>query len=1557
MARQWKGKCALCANEISQAEDLALRDAALGIPRPAMCSKCEALEARGLKATPMSELTMNGEGPLRQSALGRFPLPAGQFELDDRQSGMKREWFAVQDKEIEELYQALLEENTPVIIAVAPTGSGKSTFLPYRLLMPDALPSNTFSRGRQMVITQPRRGATIEITGFVGGCLHGADVGVGHEIGYRVRGDHACDNRNRMVYVTDGTLINWIVRGELDRISLIILDEAHERSQNIDVILALLADRLPQFPHLKLLIVSATIDHEKFRDFFDQHLPGTLHCGIIQCSGSKPVGLDIHWRDPAQTPFDYKQGALRDLGKQVWINLADAMFELIKEMHFPSGNPQKKILRGDVLGFLHGAKPIQDACDRIAARLRSELPDVAIQTDVYPLYAAVPPKKREEAIGEKKDPRRLRVVIASNAAETSLTIDSLVHVVDSGFIKQTQWDPQLMEAPLLPIAHSQAGCRQRWGRVGRKSEGFAWTLYTKHQFYNVFRQDTVPEIQRAFLDGVLLQAKMAGADRLDKSNFPWLDAPDSQEIQRSLARLGKQGAIDKDGDLTASGIIAAKSGGADIQYSRFVADADRFGFGVEAATLLPFLNEGLSNLFPNSNDQNADETYLVQAAQDRLRNACQDDLELCLRVYQDWISVTELPENCGWHPPKLPKQLHAHLPNGFPTPTDLSAALKPIRSLTELQQFLNEHFNRNPRFQFWIENTKGALGNEIKATWSRRNGIDASVMTEIASKREETIRELGAKKKELEDREIDFAGLDRLRLVMARTLQDSLYVLPDDNETTTGSNQVYDQLYPEQNNSPKVEIGSDSCCRAITPKTILAPGKKRRGNQHQADSNDTILLASFVIAVPGNPIDQLVLLSDLAMANYFREAFPRPLVGSEEDLRHQHHQRLRKEFPPGTLVEGMVTGEIGEDFELKVLRKIGYGHKLPSRNVFSNSRKENTLDKKEMGFTFSKSRPSHNTVISRDQTEEETNTSAMAETIDEDPEYQPNQNQASIPQGTEASRSYTNEKFVARLQQFSTKDRPNRDSIIQAEVLRYTEIGTRPALLISAPPMAERFAAFQQRFGAGDRIEVRVIGQTPSFSAVQGLQVREESTNWETIIPSEELALLSQTALLHQIPIGTTIKVTIHSIDPKNEQVLLTNLPTLVDRMTGFEVEQSYQATVAFIEYGRNLIFVYVTFTTSDPKKGIILSAKSILHRDVYDVDGRVSLPFKIGQTLDVKVRAQEKVRGLRSSIKPDQKEMSTLKAQGITADGNYFRMSRKMDLTLLEALEDRLNLASSRRLVRSLFFSTNEIQVDIQADDLGKIFHKGSRVKGYVIFAGREGIKLRLQLGVMGHIPIDEITWWKERPRARRFAKPGETHEAKIIGINYDTKTVLLSFRQMVQNPWNGLVDETYNSKSIYEGTVQNTIEKGAFVELEPGLEGFVPCVNMRDFHGDYVYYAEEVVSNGDRVKVKIDTIAHSEKKISLILVEIVSSSDSKDQTSPTNEDYQPDNSSSSPTSPWPWTAGEAAIKKQTEQPLRKAAHRETVHSLSKRPFPQSWNLKNLPYWQKLRSILTTTL
>jgi HrpA-like RNA helicase len=177
-------------------------------------------------------------------------------------------------------------------------------------------------------------------------------------------------------------------------------------------------------------------------------------------------------------------------------------------------------------------------------------------------------------------------------AETSLTVDGIVHVVESGLINESQWDPQTQTTYVLPKIHSQSGCKQRWGRGGRVQAGIAHCLYTEEQFAQ-FPAHTDPEIMRAPLEQIVLTAKMAGVS--DLKSFDWIQRPSDLELDRAPQFLKDIGALDKDGDLTDHG-IELRNFAEETDIANLMILADRFGCAVEMATLIPMRKLGATRV-------------------------------------------------------------------------------------------------------------------------------------------------------------------------------------------------------------------------------------------------------------------------------------------------------------------------------------------------------------------------------------------------------------------------------------------------------------------------------------------------------------------------------------------------------------------------------------------------------------------------------------------------------------------------------------------------------------------------------------------------------------------------------------------------------------------------------------------------------------------------------------------------------------------------------------------------------------------------------------------------
>ena len=395
----------------------------------------------------------------------------------------------------------------PVVIVAGETGSGKSTQLPKICL--------EVGRGVRGMIghTQPRRLAARAVAERVAEEL-GSEVG--QAVGYAVRFTDRVSRNTLVKVMTDGILLNEIQRDRLlAAYDTIIVDEAHERSLNIDFILGYLKQLLPRRPDLKVIVTSATIDTERFA----RHFGGAP---VVEVSG-RTYPVEVRYRPLVDA--DARSGdaapdaeAAAEERDQVQ-GIIDAVTELAAERP------------GDILVFLSGEREIRDTADALAALA---LPD----TELLPLYARLSAAEQHRVF--QPHPGR-RIVLATNVAETSLTVPGILSVVDPGTARISRYShrTKVQRLPIEPV--SQASANQRAGRCGRVAPGVCIRLYSETDFRSR-PEFTEPEIVRTNLASVILQ--MAALGLGDVARFPFVDAPDARAVKDGVALLEELGALD-----------------------------------------------------------------------------------------------------------------------------------------------------------------------------------------------------------------------------------------------------------------------------------------------------------------------------------------------------------------------------------------------------------------------------------------------------------------------------------------------------------------------------------------------------------------------------------------------------------------------------------------------------------------------------------------------------------------------------------------------------------------------------------------------------------------------------------------------------------------------------------------------------------------------------------------------------------------------------------------------------------------------------------------------------
>jgi len=464
------------------------------------------------------------------------------------------------------------------VVVEGETGSGKTTQIPQFLVNAGYAGASHGASGRSglrvVACTQPRRVAAMSIARRV---AEEMDVRMGQHVGYTIRFDDCTDASTHLKFMTDGMLLREAMTDPmLERYQVIVLDEAHERTLSTDVLMGLLKEVLPKRPDLKLIVMSATLDAVKFQRYFEGapllKVPGRCH----------PVEV-FYTPEPER---DYVEAAVRTA---VQIHLCEAP--------------------GDVLVFLTGEEEIEDVCRKLRAEADTFGADVG-PLAVYPLYSSLPPAKQTEIFTDAPGPSTpggppgRKIVVSTNIAETSLTIDGIVYVVDPGFSKQKVYNPRIRVESLLVSPISQASAQQRTGRAGRTRPGKCFRLYTEKSFHQELQVQTYPEILRSKMSNVVLTLKKLGID--DLVHFDFMDPPAPETLMRALELLNYLGALDDEGDMTPLGVQMAELP-VDPQHARMLLASPGHRCSNEMVSIVALLNVAQVFMRPKEAAKAADE--------------------------------------------------------------------------------------------------------------------------------------------------------------------------------------------------------------------------------------------------------------------------------------------------------------------------------------------------------------------------------------------------------------------------------------------------------------------------------------------------------------------------------------------------------------------------------------------------------------------------------------------------------------------------------------------------------------------------------------------------------------------------------------------------------------------------------------------------------------------------------------------------------------------------------------------------------------------------------------
>uniref|UniRef100_A0A8C0L0Y2 RNA helicase n=1 Tax=Canis lupus dingo TaxID=286419 RepID=A0A8C0L0Y2_CANLU len=443
----------------------------------------------------------------------------------------------------EELLAAIADHQ--VLIIEGETGSGKTTQIPQYLFE-----EGYTKKGMKIACTQPRRVAAMSVAARV---AREMGVKLGNEVGYSIRFEDCTSERTVLRYMTDGMLLReFLSEPDLASYSVVMVDEAHERTLHTDILFGLIKDVARFRPELKVLVASATLDTARFSTFFDD-------APVFRIPGRR-FPVDIFYTKAPEADY------------------LEACVVSVLQIHVTQPP-------GDILVFLTGQEEIEAACEMLQDRCR-RLGSKIRELLVLPIYANLP-SDMQARIFQPTPPGARKVVVATNIAETSLTIEGIIYVLDPGFCKQKSYNPRTGMESLTVTPCSKASANQRAGRAGRVAAGKCFRLYTAWAYQHELEETTVPEIQRTSLGNVVLLLKSLGIH--DLMHFDFLDPPPYETLLLALEQLYALGALNHLGELTTSGRKMAELP-VDPMLSKMILASEKYSCSEEILTVAAMLS-------------------------------------------------------------------------------------------------------------------------------------------------------------------------------------------------------------------------------------------------------------------------------------------------------------------------------------------------------------------------------------------------------------------------------------------------------------------------------------------------------------------------------------------------------------------------------------------------------------------------------------------------------------------------------------------------------------------------------------------------------------------------------------------------------------------------------------------------------------------------------------------------------------------------------------------------------------------------------------------------------
>ncbi|GAB9466279.1 Dead/deah box RNA helicase [Globisporangium polare] len=473
-----------------------------------------------------------------------------------------------------------------VVILVGETGSGKTTQIPQYIF--------ENNNSERIAITQPRRVAAITVAQRV--CQEVGKDAIGVTVGYCVRFDDTTTKSTKLKFMTDGMLVREaLLSPTLERYSVIVLDEAHERTLQTDILFGVVKQAMRKRKDLKVVVMSATLDVGLFQRFFAESDPA-----IIQIPG-RQFNVDVFYT--MKTQPDYLDSAL----------------VTVLQIHM-----DEREHNGSILVFLTGQEDIE-TLETLLEEYARTLPAEALKLMVCPIFAAMP-REQQMQVFEPAPAGVRKVILATNIAETSITINGIRFVVDTGLVKQRSFVAKSGMEMLLTEPVSKAQAWQRTGRAGREAPGVCYRLFPEETFEQLAER-AIPDIQRVSLEVVVLQLKTMGID--DILGFDFIEKPKTASLVKAMEKLYALGAFDPTGKLTERGRQMA---GLPVEpmYAVMLLKATELNCAEEALSVVSMLS--VESIFFSPRDKKA------QAAQSRAKfQAYEGDQITLLNIFNGYV--------------------------------------------------------------------------------------------------------------------------------------------------------------------------------------------------------------------------------------------------------------------------------------------------------------------------------------------------------------------------------------------------------------------------------------------------------------------------------------------------------------------------------------------------------------------------------------------------------------------------------------------------------------------------------------------------------------------------------------------------------------------------------------------------------------------------------------------------------------------------------------------------------------------------------------------------------